>query len=95
MIRQDGYRSDTSTGIIFRACDITLVLVVVFALCYQWMQPTLHWLSVGLHDIPLVDMIWEDKYRSDASIDTILGTCDIMLVYFVASALCYKILFLA
>ena len=89
MIRQDGYRSDTSTGIIFRACDIMLVLVVVFALCYQWMQPTLHWLSVGLRDVMLVHVIRQHGYKSDGSIGTIFGACDIMPVLVVVSALCY------
>ena len=58
-------------------------------LCIQLCkQPILNWLSASLHDVLLVDVIWEDKYRSDTSIDIILGTCDIMSVNVIASTLC-------
>ena len=49
-------------------------------------HPSLHWLSVGLHDVSVVDVIRQHKYRSHTSIHIISGTYDIKLVYFVASA---------
>ena len=41
-------------------------------------QPILNWLSASPRDVLLVDVIWEDKYRSDTSIDIGFGTSDIV-----------------
>ena len=60
----------------------SLMLVVLSPLYSQWL--TLYWLSICLRDVTLVHVIRQHRYKSDGSIGTIFGACDIMQVLVVA-----------